>query len=283
MLSSIPPPAPGAPPAHAAARSTCYEPSLAVAPAGPARPATTWLDELRFLLTAKAVLLNAMGVHLIVLFVLFQHYFYHEWTGAIEVGGDDPGPLSNAQHDPLYWMKLIIICTEAAGMFLLLWGTIVLPLSMCRHLANKLSGMSAARWLPLAHLTEFHRFAGMHMVGQLIVVLFLFMGLIGKLCATHLTDPAIQPVNHCTGPTDDGVDFPSEIMMTGYALLAVSLLIGIPALTCSRRVISYEVRLPHLLDQGRVRRMTEQPARKAHRIPHGFPGICGQLLRHQAD
>ena len=113
---------------------------------------------------------------------------------------------------------------------------------MSRHLASKLSGTSAARWLPLAHMTEFHKFAGIHLVGQLFVVLLIFMGYVGKLCSAFRADPTVVTTDHCTGPSDDGVDFTSEIMSTGYALTGVSLLIGLTALTCTRRTISYEVR-----------------------------------------
>lgn len=119
VLSSVAPSAPSAP-----ASSACCESSLQVSPAGPARPRLSWLDEFRFLLTAKTVLLNAMGVHLLVLFVLFTHYFYIAWVDAIAVDGEDPGPLSNAVTNPNYWLILVVSSVEFALMFLLLWGMV---------------------------------------------------------------------------------------------------------------------------------------------------------------
>ena len=72
--------------------------------------------------------------------------------------------------NPNYWLVAVVSTVEFALMFLLLWGLILLPLTMCRYLAAELSRTSAARWLPLAHLTDFHKFVGTHLVFQLVLV-----------------------------------------------------------------------------------------------------------------
>jgi hypothetical protein len=77
---------------------------------------------------------------------------------------EDPGP--NDGTDPNWTLKSIVPQAEFALMFMLLWGLIMLPLSMMRYTANKLAQTWLARWLPVDRLADFHVFIGYHMFIQ---------------------------------------------------------------------------------------------------------------------
>ena len=148
-----------------------------------------------FTLTTKARLLNAVWLHMVILFVVFQNFLYQRWTHL----GDPSIPL------PPFSSPLSIIGTqvipslEHALMYLLLWSMIVLPLSMMHYAANLLSGTWLARWLPLSHLVEFHSLVGMHMLGQTVFVTALFFAWLGANCWGLLEIEGSPPgVDFCT-------------------------------------------------------------------------------------
>lgn len=195
-----------------------------------------------FFLSTQANLVNAGIIHMIILFVLFVHFFYTSYVEAISPDSEDPGPDDGT--DPNYVQKAIVPQVEFALMFLLLWGLIMLPLSMMRYTANRLAQTWVARWLPVDRLVDFHVFIGYHMLFQIGAVVILFMGHIGHLCVAYRA--GIEPENFCNGKNscvdgvcDDGVAFNSEIMATGYAIFAIAAIIAIPAIFRSR--VSYEV------------------------------------------
>ena len=207
-------------------------------PLGLVQRASAYLE---YVISTKARLINACMVHFVILFTLFQHYLYAGVIDGIAPDSEDPGPYDPSKFR--YFAKLWIPQVEFASMFLLLWGMIMLPLTMARWLINRGAKTWLARYVPFASMLEFHIFVGAHMFLQTAFVVVLFFCWFGVQCVSFKKGE--EEENFCWGvngdgsEVEDGTFFTSEIFATGLALMGALVLIAVPAYFRSK--ISYEL------------------------------------------
>ena len=133
--------------------------------------------------------------------------------------------------EPFYWWRLIIPPIEYALSHAILFQMVLLPLTMCRWTIATLSSSTSSSFTPIASFIPFHRMLRMHiylgytMVSLVVLATLVSVGYLSALCS-HGDDYACSK-------------FSSEMMFTGYGLLAVLLLIT--GTSYFRHQIPYEV------------------------------------------
>jgi len=117
---------------------------------------------------------------------------------------------------PNYWLKRIVPPVEFGAMHAILFQLALLPLTMCRATLASLSTTKLSLVLPFAHVTDFHIFLGYVFCTVMILAVILFFAFFGKVCADHRAGK--DPLDACAKLTE-------EIMITGYAILACTLIV----------------------------------------------------------
>lgn len=168
-------------------------------------------------LATDAVLWMTIAIHtLATLFVFLHHALLKEEQTASKV----------PQGAPRYWQKRLVPVFEFGAMHALLLQMAILPIVMCSNLLTALRRTPLGVLLPLASSTAFHQHLGAVMLFQLLGAFVVFLFHFGSLCGDGVT-------KFCDM-------FTSEIMISGYVILGLTLLVALPALPFIRRLVPFE-------------------------------------------
>jgi len=126
---------------------------------------------------------------------------------------------------PSYWWKRIVPPLEFGAMHAILFQLALIPLTMARYSISTLSGSVLDRFIPLNRTLRMHIHLGYTMVTVVFFATLLFFAFFGVLCGN--------------GEQDFCDKFRSEIMCTGYGILACLLIVA--GTSYFRHVIPYEV------------------------------------------
>lgn len=126
---------------------------------------------------------------------------------------------------PSYWWKRLVPVVEFGTMHAILYQMALLPLTMSRYSIAALSESIVEHFVPLNRTLKMHIFLGYFMIVAVFLSTCLFFAFFGLMCAR--------------GEESFCDNFRSEIMCTGYGIVASLLIIGISSFL--RNVIPYEV------------------------------------------
>ena len=135
-----------------------------------------------------------------------------------------------------YWAKRLIPPLEFGSMHAILFQMALIPLTMSRSLVAYLSTTPLAEVVPLNRIVGMHIHIGYTMVLIVFLATVTFFGFFGALCQDQ--KDGIEPLG-ALGERTFCDKFTSEIMCTGYGILASLLLVAVSSFFRNR--IPYEV------------------------------------------
>ena len=138
---------------------------------------------------------------------------FEEQMNAVKVGA------------PFYWWKRVLPPLEFGSMHAILFQMSLLPLTMCRYSIAEMTTSSLERYIPLNRILRMHIHLGYVMIGIVTLATTVFLIFFGVLCHGGQQD-------FCDKIT-------SEIMCTGYGILAALLIVG--GTSYFRHHIPYEI------------------------------------------
>eukprot|EP00419_Tripos_fusus_P015082 CAMPEP_0172762064 /NCGR_PEP_ID=MMETSP1074-20121228/172737_1 /TAXON_ID=2916 /ORGANISM="Ceratium fusus, Strain PA161109" /LENGTH=407 /DNA_ID=CAMNT_0013596393 /DNA_START=115 /DNA_END=1334 /DNA_ORIENTATION=+ len=145
--------------------------------------------------------------HLLITAMIWFHFFYGKFVAVKK---------KVPEGAPNYWWKRIVPPTEFGLMHAILFQLVLIPLTMCRHLLVQLGKTPLKAIIPLEHITAFHIFLGYVFCFVMVGSVILFVTFFGKVCSDH--NSGKDPTNLCE-------KFTEEIMLTGYGILASTLIV----------------------------------------------------------
>jgi len=119
------------------------------------------------------------------------------------------------ENAPSYWWKRIVPPLEFGAMHAILFQMALIPLTMSRFSIATLSGSVLDRFIPMNRMLRMHIHLGYTMVIVVFFATVLFFAFFGTLCRR--------------GEQAFCDKFTSEIMCTGYGILASLLIVAITA------------------------------------------------------
>lgn len=147
-------------------------------------------------------LLTFFCVHFVCTMVIWAHFFFIKFD---QKTADVP------RDAPFYWWKVIVPPLEFGSMHAILFQMALIPLTMCRYSIASLSESAINKFIPLNRMFHLHIHLGYTICIILILATVMFFAFFGLLCANG--DEAV-----CA-------KFTSEIMCTGYGIIATILII----------------------------------------------------------
>jgi hypothetical protein len=136
----------------------------------------------------------------------------------------------------LFWWKRLTPTVEFGAMHAILLQMSLLPLTMARYSIAFLSETFVAKFVPFQRVTAMHIHLGYTMVFIVFFATVLFFTFFGQGCVQQKS--GLEPLDP-NGKMNFCELMTSEIMNTGYGILAILLIIG--ATSYLRNVIPYEV------------------------------------------
>lgn len=176
--------------------------------------------------SANRQLILTVIVHLTVTVLVWQHFFFKKYTSKLDT-------IPRAANR--YWWKVLTPSFEFGVMHVILFQMALLPLTMSRYLVTQLSETWVKRYFPFGYLMEYHFIMGYIMVGTVFASTIIFFAFFGLLCNEQKSGVEPSPNGEMTFCTN----FTMEIMATGYAILALLLIVG--GTSYLRYQIPYEV------------------------------------------
>jgi len=173
-------------------------------------------------------------LHIIITLVIWSHFFYIKFHV-------QKAALQNPEA-PNYWWKRLTPPLEFGAMHAILFQLALIPLTMSRYTLAVLSTSDSFRWFPFQHLVQFHIQIGYTFCFIMVLSVIFFFAFFGKVCHNakdpHHKEPAVNYL-FCE-------KFESEIMITGYCILACTLIVLFTSLL--RGKLTYkQFYFPHLL------------------------------------
>lgn len=141
-------------------------------------------------------------VHLTCTMVVFAHFFlikFDQKAAGVPVGA------------PHYWWKRIVPPLEFGTMHAVLFQMALIPLTMSRYSIASLSDSAISKFIPLNRTIRMHIHLGYTICGLLVLSTILFFTFFGTLCSD--------------GDQTTCAKFTSEIMCTGYGIIAAILIL----------------------------------------------------------
>lgn len=167
-------------------------------------------------LYAERKLLTFFWVHFIATLVVWGHFAmqkFDEQSSKVPLGANR------------YWWKVMVPTFEFGAMHAILFQMALIPLTMCRSTISSLSETAISRFVPMNRMLRIHIHLGFIMVSLVFLATILFFTFFGTLC----TDGEQAFCNKMR----------SEIMITGYIILAFLLILG--GTSFFRHSMPYEV------------------------------------------
>uniref|UniRef100_A0A0G4FBX9 FAD-binding FR-type domain-containing protein n=1 Tax=Chromera velia CCMP2878 TaxID=1169474 RepID=A0A0G4FBX9_9ALVE len=162
------------------------------------------------------------GIHTICTMVIWAHFFLEKFNAQ---SAAVPLKANRA------WAKRVVPALEFGAMHAILFQIVLIPITMSRFTLTRLSMTKLNKIIPFEHMVEFHIHLGYVFCAIMILSVIVFFAFFGVLC---------QDWKDGVEPTDQFCKkFESEIMGTGYGILASTLIVMFTSYFRSR--LKYEV------------------------------------------
>lgn len=236
--------------------------------------AVGWREGARLRLSGERKLVVLVGVHALATLVTWQHFFLMKF----QVQKDKVPDGAN-----MYRWKTLVPPLEFGAMHAILLQMALLPLTMCRHTTALLASVpSVAKLVPFERTLAMHIHVGYVMIAIVALATVLFFVFFGQLCRDQLSgvEPSPKGVHtFCEKMT-------SEIMCTGYGILAALLVVGTTSYL--RHRLPYEVfyvahHLVFVMFALAIAHTIDDEARAGKERSQTFKWFAGSLALYFAD